>query len=112
MVVVSSMDFYAKYSVQSLTVPEYYPTPISREIYPDEFYTDDVAFWDHYHPTNTSMGFYPSIEDQNHAKELNGARCTIFYDGLSMDFHNLVPSHPNGYINIAKFRQLWNSFAR
>ena len=38
LVVVSSMDFYAKYSVQSLTVPEYYPTPISREIYPNEFY--------------------------------------------------------------------------
>ena len=38
LVVVSSMDFYAKYSVQSLTVPEHYPVPISKEIYPDEFY--------------------------------------------------------------------------
>ena len=31
-VVVSSMDFYAKYSIQSLTVPEYYPAPIQKDI--------------------------------------------------------------------------------
>ena len=73
---------------------------------------DNVNFWDHYHPYNSSEGFYPSYADQDHARDLQGARCTIFFDGRLMDFDKYVPSNKNGYISMHKFRELWNRFAR
>jgi len=84
-----------------------------KMIHVENIYTaNTVQYWDHYHPATSSDSFYPSYADQDHARDLRGARCTIFSGGLSMDFNNYVPSHENGYINISNFRQLWNRFAR
>ena len=84
-----------------------------RVIHPKGMYTDNnVEFWDHFHPNIFSDSFFPSYEDQDHAKELKGVRCTIFCAGRSMDFGNYVPSKKNGYINLTQFRQLWNRFAK
>ncbi len=78
----------------------------------DRYTTENVKFWDHFHPNITSDSFFPSYEDQDHAKELKGVRCTIYCAGRSMDFGDYVPSEKNGYINLSQFRQLWNRFAR
>ena len=80
--------------------------------YSDQYTANTVNYWDHYHPTNNSDSFFPSYSDQDQARSLNGVRCTIFSDGRSMDFNNLVPSNNNGYINVPEFRQLWNRFAK
>ena len=78
----------------------------------DRYTTENVKFCDHFHPNITSDSFFPSYEDQDHAKELKGVRCTIYCAGRSMDFGDYVPSEKNGYINLSQFRQLWNRFAR
>jgi hypothetical protein len=78
----------------------------------NQYTAESVKFWDHYHPTNSSDGCYPSYSDQDHARELKGIRCTIFFDGRSMDFNSYVPSHKNGYIAISKYLQIWNRFAK
>ena len=84
-----------------------------RMIHQNGMYThDNVEYWDHFHPYISSDSFFPSYEDQDHAKELKGARCTIYCAGRSMDFGSYVPSKKNGYINLPQFRQLWNRFAR
>lgn len=64
-----------------------------RIIHPNGMYThDNVEYWDHFHPYISSDSFFPSYEDQDHAKELKGARCTIYCAGRSMDFGSYVPS--------------------
>ncbi len=84
-----------------------------RIIHPNGMYTHkNVEYWDHFHPYISSDSFFPSYEDQDHAKELKGSRCTIYCNGSSMDFGSYVPSEKNGYINLPQFRQLWNRFAR
>ena len=86
---------------------------MNKMIHPMEMYTsENVGFWDHYHPNNNSDSFYPSYSDQDNAKKLNGVRCTIFCNGLSFDYQMYVPSHKYGYIDMSKFRKLWNQFAR
>ncbi len=72
----------------------------------------NVSFWDHFHPSLNSESFFPSYTDQDHARELKGARCTIFCDGLSLDYQQHVPPLGNGYINVRKFELLWYQFAR
>ena len=78
----------------------------------DLYTAKTVNFWDHYHPTNSPYSFFPSYADQDHARNLSGARCTIFFGGLSMDFNDLIPSHENGYISMQKFSKLWWRFAK
>ena len=80
--------------------------------YKNDYTAEYVDFWNHYHPTINSYGFYPSYSDQDHARDLKGARCTIFFDGRSMDFNEFVSQNNNGYISMTKFKELWNRFAR
>ena len=79
---------------------------------PGMYTANNVAFWNHYHPNNTSDSFYPSHSDQDHVKLLTGVRCTIFHDGKSMDFHNYVPTDANKYISFKTFSEIWYKFAR
>jgi len=84
-----------------------------KMIHSQGMYTaENVSFWDHYHPSLNSESFFPSHSDQDHARELKGARCTIFCDGLSLHFQRYVPSHENAYINVRKFKSLWHQFAK
>jgi len=83
-----------------------------KTIHPDGLYTaKDVAYWHHYHPYNSPEGFFPSYEDQDHARNLQGIRCTIFFDGRSLEFGKYVKPNKNSYLNIPEFRRLWNMFA-
>ena len=72
----------------------------------------NVNYWNHYHPNNHYDSYYPSHEDQDRARELIGIKCTIFNSGRSMIFGNYVPPEKGAYIDVHKFMQLWNQFAR
>jgi len=79
---------------------------------PGIYTANNVLFWDHYHPNNSSDSFCPSHKDQDHVKLLKGARCTIFHGGKSMDFQNYVPTGDNKYISFKAFSEIWYKFAR
>ena len=106
-------DYYSRKSGEGYSGDLSSSGIMDKMIHPLGLYTsENVGFWNHYHPNNNSDSFCPSYSDQDHARKLNGARCTIFYNGRSMDYQDYIPSHKNAYISISKFRDLWNRFAR
>jgi len=86
---------------------------VNRMVHDKGDYTDkNVLFWNHYHPDEAEDGFYPSHSDQDHARDLKGARCTLFHNGRSMDFDPYVKPKPKSYFSINYFEPLWNRFAK
>ena len=95
-VVVSCMDFYAKYSVQSLNVPEYYPAPIQKDIYPDEFYESSNYFESDIDELTKAQEILEEHIDKK-IELINNSICGINISNIDINDNHIFICLSNGY---------------
>ena len=72
----------------------------------------DFSTWNHFHPQNNVDSYYPSESDQDKARKHPNSRCVIFSQGKQFEFGGYVPQQKDKYIDPAKYRKLWRTYAR